>query len=166
MMVFQLLVRCARTGRRFHNWKKQSTEREIASWQTNPADLESLKEASEVFSSDARRYFPKANQGNVVSGLTWNNRPDYFLDTWEGFSQMLKDINPKQLQADVFLPQKRNVFGPKGYVKREFKETARFEKISFSFAGTSDYYGTKCCPSCVVHKNIKEKQKRAPPKQF
>ncbi|OQV11644.1 hypothetical protein BV898_14066 [Hypsibius exemplaris] len=122
--------------RRYYAWTKLFTKRKIAEWQINPPDVELLKEVPEVFAHDARRYVPKTNQGDVISGLSWNNRTDYFLDTWEGFSHVLQDMNPKHLQADVYLPTQESMYGAKGYVKRKFKEVARFEKMSFTFDDT------------------------------
>ncbi|XP_055336367.1 cilia- and flagella-associated protein 91-like [Paramacrobiotus metropolitanus] len=123
--------------RRYYNWKHRFMERTIYKWQTNPADVDLMKQASEAFGHDARRYFPKANQGDIVTNLTWDNKPDYYMDTWQGFSEVLKDMDPSNIRADIYLPRKDNIYGPKGYVKRKFKEAARFEAISFDLAGGS-----------------------------
>lgn len=103
----------------------------------NPRDLELIKQVPDAFGHDARRYVPRINQGDVITGLKWNNEPDYFLDTWEGFSQVLQNLDPKRLQTEIFIPMKEDVFGPKGYVKRKYKDAVRFERISFTFSGTT-----------------------------
>ena len=120
--------------------------------------MELLKQVPEAFAHDARRYVPRTNQGDVVSGLAWNNRTDYFLDTWEGFSQVLEDMSPKRLQVDTFLPQEESMYGVKGYVKRKFKEAARFEKISFPFDGTNRLTGI--FQRYTLQETMKEKDRR------
>ena len=108
-------------------------------WQTHPADAQLLRQVPEVFDWEARRYVPCQRKGDIVAGLTWDNQPDFFMDTWEGYSQVFRNLQPGQLRADIYLPLKQSIYGPKGYIKRKYKEVARFDNISFTVDGILNF---------------------------
>ncbi|GAU90819.1 hypothetical protein RvY_03182 [Ramazzottius varieornatus] len=118
--------------RRFHQWTKRMTGRKMSLWQTHPPDAQLLRQVPEVFDWEARRYVPFQRKGDIVAGLTWDNQPDFYMDTWEGYSQVFGNLQPGHLRADIYLPLRQSIYGPKGYIKRKYKEAARFDHISFT----------------------------------